>query len=209
QGPGRFKSRADYPYTRENIEVEITYPWNGQTVQVLYDPVYEGQSALAYYRDRLGYRLVLREAYASEWVKQKGTLVFEGKIQNVGWGTIFNKKAVMVILKSKSDGFVSNAVVTTIDPYDWQPAEVGPNGEMPDSRATNTDAWRDLNFTVDMSAFGEVPPGDYDIFLKINDPKEQSASKRSIRFANRGNNWDAGLGANLIGTTTVLQEATP
>jgi hypothetical protein len=73
-----------------------------------------------------------------------------------------------------------------IDPYDWQPAEVGPNGEMPDSRATNTAAWRDLNFTVDMSAFGEVPPGDYDIYLKINDPKEQSASKRSIRFANKG-----------------------
>jgi hypothetical protein len=72
QGPGRFKSRADYLYTRENIEVEITYPWNGQTVQVLYDPVYEGKSALAYYRDRMGFRLVLREARASEWVKPDG-----------------------------------------------------------------------------------------------------------------------------------------
>ena len=136
QGPGRFKSRADYPYTRENIDVDITYPWNGQTVQVLYDPVYEGQSALAYYRDRMGYRLVLREAKASEFVKQNGTLKFAGKIQNVGWGKIFNKKAVKVILKSESNGFVSNAVLTNIDPYEWQPAEVGPKGEMPDSRAT-------------------------------------------------------------------------
>ena len=34
QGPGSFKSRADYPYTRESIDVEITYPWNGKTVQV-------------------------------------------------------------------------------------------------------------------------------------------------------------------------------
>jgi hypothetical protein len=95
-------------------------------------------------------------------------------------------------------------VPVNIDPYDWQPAEVGPNGEMPDSRATNTAAWRDLNFTVDMSAFGEVPPGDYDIYLKITDPKEQSAGKRSIRFANKGDTWDDGLGANRIGSTTVL-----
>jgi hypothetical protein len=204
QGPGRFKSRADYPYTRESIDVAITYPWNGQTVQVLYDPVYEGQSALAYYRDRLGYRLVLREAKASEFVKQNGTLMFEGKIQNVGWGKIFNKKSVKVILKSKSNGFVSNAVLTNIDPYDWQPAEAGPNGEMPDSRATNTDAWRDLNFSIDMDAFGEVPGGDYDIFLKINDPKETTKNKRSIRFANKGNSWNADLGANLIGSTKVV-----
>jgi hypothetical protein len=204
QGPGRFKSRADYPYTRKSIEVEITYPWNGQTVQILYDPVYEGQSALAYYRDRLGYRLVLREAKASEWVKQDGTLKFEGKIQNVGWGKIFNKKAVKVILKSKSNGFVSNALLTNIDPYDWKPAEAGPNGEMPDSRATNTAAWRDLKFSINMDAFGSVPAGDYDIYLKINDPKEQSANKRSIRFANKGNCWNADLGANLIGSTTVV-----
>jgi hypothetical protein len=202
QGPGRFKSRADYPYTQESIDVGITYPWNGQTVQVLYDPVYEGQSALAYYRDRMGYRLVLREANVSEIVEQKGILMFDGKIQNVGWGKIFNKKAVKVILKSKSNGFISNAVLTNIDPYDWQPAEVGPNGAMPDSRATNTDAWHDLNFSVKMSAFGSVPAGDYDIFLKINDPKETSTNKRCIRFANH-DIWNTSLGANLIGSTTV------
>ncbi|MBC8374502.1 MAG: DUF4832 domain-containing protein [FCB group bacterium] len=203
QGPGRFKSRADYPYTQESIDVEITYPWNGQTVQVLYDPVYEGQSALAYYRDRMGYRLVLREAKASEVVKKNGTLRFEGKIQNVGWGYLFNKKSVKVILKSKSNEFVSNAALTNIDPYNWQPAEVGPNGEMPDSRATNTNAWRELNFSINLDEFGELPSGEYDIYLKINDPKETSANKRSIQFANY-DIWNASLGANLIGSTTVV-----
>ena len=203
QGPERFKSRADYPYTRENIDVEITYPWNGKKVQVLYDPVYEGQSALAYYRDRMGYRLVLREANLNENVEQNGTLSFKGKIQNVGWGTIFNKKNVKVILKSKATGFVSNAVLTNIDPYDWQPAEVGPNGEMPNSKATHLDAWHDLNFSIKIDEFGEVPSGDYDVFLKINDPKEQSTNKRSIQFANNGNSWNADLGANLIGSTKL------
>ena len=55
-----------------------------------------------------------------------------------------------------------------------------------------------------MDAFGEVPAGEYDIYLKINDPKEQSTNKRSIRFANKGNGWNADLGANLIGSTKVL-----
>lgn len=203
QGHGSFKDRADFLYTRENIEVDITYPWNGKTVKVLYDPVYEGQSALAYYRDRMGYRFVLREARTNESVKQNGILNFKGKIQNVGWGHVFNKKAVSVILKSQTNDFISNAVLTNIDPYDWQPAEVGPNGEMPDSRATNKASWRDFSFSVKISELGKLPAGDYDIYLKINDPKEQSVNKRSIRFANKGNIWNEELGANLIGSTRV------
>jgi hypothetical protein len=54
-----------------------------------------------------------------------------------------------------------------------------------------------------MRVFGKVPPGEYDIFLKINDPKEQSANRRCIRFANKGNSWNSALGANLIGSITV------
>ncbi len=76
-------------------------------------------------------------------------------------------------------------------------------GENGNGRPDNTASWRDLNFSVDMSAFGEMPAGDYDIYLKINDPKEQSPNKRSIRFANKGEIWNADLGANLIGSTTV------
>jgi hypothetical protein len=144
----------------------------------------------------MGYRLVLREAKANEWVNQNGILRFEGKIQNIGFGNVVNKKKVSVILKSKagSDFYIA---LTNLDARDWLTDEGG-NG-----RPDNTAAWRDLVFSVKMSAFGDVPPGDYDIYLKINDPKEQSANKRCIRFANKGNSWNASLGANLIGSTTV------
>lgn len=207
QGPGRFKSRADIPYSRETIEVEITYPWNGQTVQVLYDPVYEGQSALAYYRDRMGFRYVLRDALASEWVKPGTKLVFEGQIQNVGWGDLFNKKAVHILLQEKTTGALSQAVLTDLDPYDWKPAPAGPNGEMPDSRADNKAAWHSFGFAIPFKSFGELQPGDYNIYLKINDPKETTVNKRSIRFANKGDTaWNEALGANLIGSTKVIVE---
>ena len=54
-----------------------------------------------------------------------------------------------------------------------------------------------------MSTFGNVPAGDYDIYLKINDPKETSINRRSIRFANTGDVWNANLGANYIGSTVI------
>ena len=100
-----------------------------------------------------------------------------------------------VILKSK-DGSNSYVAATSLDARDWLTAENG------DSRADNTAAWRDLNFSINMGAFGEVPRGDYDIFLKINDPKETSTNRRSNQFANH-DIWNTSLGANLIGSTTV------
>ena len=94
-----------------------------------------------------------------------------------------------VVLKSKTDGS-SYAALTDVDARAWRPDL--------DSRASNTAAYRDLSFWLDVRRFGSVPVGDYDIYLKINDPKETTANKRSIRFANKGDGiWDAGLGANL------------
>ncbi len=198
---GRMKVLEEFPYAKDTIDVDVTFPHNKKTVAVLYDPIYEGKNVLEYFRDRLGYRLVLREANVSESVERNGTLRFEGKLQNVGFGNVVNRKNVSVILKPKA-GSESYRALTNLDARDWQAAEVGPNGEMPDSRATNTGAWRAVNFSIKMTDFGDVPAGDYDIFLKINDPKEASPNKRSIQFANR-NIWNASLGANFIGSTTV------
>lgn len=202
---GHYNRWNSFIYNETNVTTPVTFPANdaeeypsysGETMTAIFDPVYDGKTGLEYFRDRMGYRLVLREANASESIKQNGTLMFEGKIQNVGFGNVVNEKKVSIILKSK-DGPNSYMAVTNLDVRDWLTAEDG------DSRADNTAAWRDLNFSINMEAFGSVPAGDYDIYLKINDPKEQSANKRCIRFANKGNSWNADLGANLIGSTTV------
>ena len=122
-------------------------------------------------------------------------LCFEGKIQNVGFGNVVNKKKLSVILKSKNAPDTYTAE-TNLDARDWLTDESG-NG-----RPDNTAAWRELNFSIKMAEFGKIPSGAYDIYLKINDPKEQSANKRCIRFANH-DIWNTSLGANLIGATTV------
>ncbi len=130
-------------------------------------------------------------------MERNGTLQFEGKIQNVGFGNVVNKKKVSVILKSR-DGSDSYSALTNLDARDWL------NDENGNGRPDNTASWRDLNFSVDLSEFGSVPPGDYEIYLKINDPKEKSANRRCIRLANKGNSWNPTLGANLIGSTKVV-----
>jgi len=188
-----YKLWGDFVYNKENVTKPFTSPHDGVTRTAIFDPVYNGRNGMEYMRDRLGYRLVLREANASKWVEQNGTLRFEGKIQNVGFGNVVNKKNVSIILKAKNGSYTYTAL-TNLDARDWRPDL--------DSRADNTAAWRDLNFSIIMGAFGKVPPGDYDIFLKINDPKETSTNRRCIQFANH-DIWNTSLGANLIGSTTV------
>ena len=190
-----YKLWGDFIYNRENVTAPFTPPHDGVTRMAIFDPLYNGRSGMEYMRDRLGYRLVLREARVSERVKANGALTFRGKIQNVGFGNIVNKKKVSVILKAKK-GPSTFTAVTMVDARDWQ-------SDL-DSRADNVAAWRDLNFKVDMNAFGKLLPGDYDIFLKINDPKETSANRRCIQFANY-DVWNASLGANLIGSVKVVR----
>lgn len=202
---GNYSRWSNFIYNEANVTAPVTFPatgeevtppFSGPTKTAIFDPVYDGRTGLEYFRDRLGYRLVLREAKASEWVKKNGVLKFEGKIQNVGFGNIINKKNVSVILKSKA-GSISYTTITDLDARDWL------NDENGNGRPDNVSAWRDLNFSIKMSAFGNVPIGDYNIYLKINDLKEQSINKRCIRFANKGESWSIDLGANLIGSTAV------
>ncbi|MBQ4176900.1 MAG: DUF4832 domain-containing protein, partial [Lachnospiraceae bacterium] len=179
-----------------NIEQEMTnaYAAPYTVKQAVFDPVYDQKTGAEYFRDRLGYRLVLREAYAGETIGEGESFSFRGKIQNVGFGNIVNRKAVTVILKGE-DGTVYTAPAD-VDVRSWKPDL--------DSRADNTSAWRDLSFEIPIAEFGEVPSGNYQVFLKICDPKEKSANKRCIRFANKGtDNWDEELGANLIARTVV------
>jgi hypothetical protein len=188
-----YKLWGDFVYNEENVTAPFTPPHDGVTRTAIFDPLYDGRNGMEYMRDRLGYRLVLREANASEFVNQNGTLRFEGKIQNVGFGNIVNKKNVSIILKAK-DGSNTYTALTNLDARDWRPDL--------DSRADNKAAWRDLNFSINMGAFGEVPRGYYDIFMKINDSKETSTKRRCIQFANH-DIWNTSLGANLIGSTRV------
>ncbi len=197
------KRWEDFTYTEANVTAPVTYPHNRKTVRVIYDPVYEGRNALEYMRDRLGYRLVLREAMASGRVDLGGDLHFRGKIQNVGFGNLFNRKNVYVLLENTTTGEVYKAL-TTLDVRDWLKDQNIPMNNRPDNMAS----YRDLSFVLNLGQFHKaVPSGDYRMYMKISDPKAKQDHLRNIRFANNdgpeGPMWNAALGANRIGSVTV------
>ncbi|HEY5139281.1 MAG TPA: DUF4832 domain-containing protein, partial [Methylococcales bacterium] len=202
-----LKRWENFEYNEANVTAPIFYPHNGKTVSVIFDPVYKGRNGLEYMRDRMGYRLVLREALASDTVMMGNDLHFRGKIQNVGFGNIFNKKNVYVLLENRSTGVVYKAL-TNLDARDWLKDQGIPMNNRPD----NTGSYRDLNFTVNLGEFHKaVPPGDYKIYMKISDPKAKQENLRNVRFANNnsseGSMWNAVLGANQIGSTTVRADS--
>lgn len=200
------KRWEDFDYTEANVTAPIFYPHNGKTVSVIYDPVYEGRNGLEYMRDRMGYRLVLRESFASDSVTMRSDLHFRGKIQNVGFGNVLNKKNVYILLENMSTGEVYKAL-TDLDARDWLKDQNIPMNNRPD----NTDSYRDLNFSINLGEFNKiVPTGDYKIYMKISDPKAKQENLRNIRFANNdsseGPMWNSELGANWIGSTTIKAE---
>jgi hypothetical protein len=82
---GMYNTWNDFVYNERNVAVPNT--------KAFFDPVYDGKSGLEYFRDRMGYRLVLREAHVNERVKIKNdSLRFDGKIQNVGFGNVRSTK---------------------------------------------------------------------------------------------------------------------
>jgi hypothetical protein len=184
---------GDFVYNEVNMTTPFTPAHDGVTRTANFDPVYDGRSGMEFMRDRLGFRFVLREAYASENVRPNGDLRFEGKIQNVGFGNVINPKNVYVLLEAK-DGSGVYTALTQLDSRDW----VADLNNRPD----NTSAWNDIKFSIKLTDFGDITAGEYNIYLKINDPTETSSNKRSIRFANH-DIWNSELGANLIGSTIV------
>ena len=213
-------SYAQTTYLNRDYETSVHNRWNATTynaatigttlptnngysspyyvANATFDTLYDGRKATEYFRDRLGYRFVLRDANASGEVAVDGTLEFDGKVQNVGFGNQVNKKDVSVILLG-TDGTEYTAL-TDIDSRLWRPSL--------DSRATNTSAWHDLDFNIDLADFDITPPaGEYDIYLKIQDAKETTATKRAIQFANNGGIYNATIAANKIGSTEVVEAA--
>jgi len=104
---GLYTTWSDFIYNEDNVTTPVTFPLNGSddtppytgpTSTAFFDPVYDGRNGLEYFRDRMGYRLVLRQAHVSEQISAgDGILTFEGKIQNVGFGNVINKKKLSML----------------------------------------------------------------------------------------------------------------
>jgi len=76
----------------------------------------------------------------------------ENKLSDYKIETIITAGMKIEDLKTK-DGSDSYIAATNLDARDWLTAENG------DNRADNTNARRELNFSIKNDAFGKLPPG--------------------------------------------------
>ncbi len=151
------------------------------------DGAYAGKSDYDYVAAHLGYRFVLRKSELSEETARGGMLRLKGSVENVGFGNVVNRKIAQILLVSPEHSYVCLV--------DWDVRKIF-------SRETKEYDWR---FRLP----ADIPAGNYGVYLKIRDAEEKSSSNlRALRFANEGA-FDADLGANKLGETTISSRSDP
>ncbi|MDA1192689.1 MAG: DUF4832 domain-containing protein, partial [Candidatus Poribacteria bacterium] len=133
---------------------------------------------------RLGYRFELVSGEFSEEVEVGGDLEVALTVQNVGFAAPYNPRDAEIVLRGTTTG-VERAFALDVDPRRWL------------AGASHT-----LTHRI---ALGDVPSGDYELFLNLPDPKPtlRSNPDYAIRLANQGV-WDSETGYNrLLSTVRV------
>ncbi len=145
---------------------------------------YYGETVFKFMRDHLGYRFVLRDSDLSSAVQQGEVLTVAADIENTGFANpLLDQRAELILEK---DG---NYIRTDVD--------------------VNTKKWYSCTtvspeFQVKIP--GNLEVGDWNVYFKLSvgENKLNESHIRSVKFANNGT-WNAGLGANYLGTFTVTE----
>lgn len=149
---------------------------------------YYGQTVRKFIRDHLGYRFVLRDAKLSKEVQQGGILNIQLAVENTGFANPVREQKAELLLEKDGD-FIRSKL--DLDSRKWA------------SRSTTPAA-------VSAQIPGGLEPGKWNVYLKLSVGSNHTAQThlRSVRFANP-DIWNAGLGANYIGSIQVTASDDP
>lgn len=147
---------------------------------------YYGQNVQKYIRDHLGYRFVLRGTELPEKAAQGDTMKLRFSVENTGFANPIRAQKAELLLER--DG---NYLRTAIDI---------------DSRKWRSCTTTDEALSVPLPC--GLPAGQWNVYLKLSVGENTipQLAMRSVQFANAGI-WNAALGANLLGTVTVTENA--
>ena len=159
-----------WTYLNRDYREEVTRMWrNDGTMDIM--------------MKRLGYRLVLDKAVITPEPEAGKKFEIYCELRNVGFASPMNKRALELILVSKSNPNNKYVYPQTEDPRFWLPGE--------------------HTFTLACTLDGEMK-GEYDVCINLPDPCESlhNDPRYSIRLANE-NVWDEATGYNRLTTITV------
>lgn len=179
---------SPYGECRNTIEQMENYHWTylNQDYNKSILQGWKDNDCYAEVERRLGYRLVLSEAYFSPRAAKKKSYEVVMKIRNAGFAAPVNPRNVELVFADKADSSKRFKVKLREDPRYWFAG-----GE----------------YTV--HAVFQLPEelkrgSSYDIFLNLPDPKPMLADRPeySIRLANTGV-WESATGFNRIHSVTI------
>ena len=152
---------------------------------------WEAQGLLTTMKNFTGYRLHVKSSTIPNSISPGSNGTIDLKIENRGWGKLFNPRPVKLLLCRKNgDAYAETYTVeTSVNPRLWY---------------SGTQKDESITFTIP----GIVPPGTYDILLRLPDEYASLSENPaySVRFATKYNGadiWNPTLGANWIGQITV------
>lgn len=141
---------------------------------------------------RLGYRFALIEGTYPNSAQPGGTLNLDIDLRNEGWAAPFNPRPVELVLRHTATQAVHRF-----------PLNVKPRLWLADDGGLH-------NISQSVALPGNLPVGDYDLFLALPDPDAALANRPeyAIRLANAGV-WDADNGWNNLLHRVTVQAAAP
>lgn len=172
--PSALADMQKYHYSFLNIDYEPSVISHWKT-----------DGCYATMQQKLGYRLALVSGKYSKTAQSGGSMHVEMVIQNDGYGSIVNPKALAISLHNSGGG--TTRIPLNADARRWGPGQSTVSQDI---------------------AVGGLAPGDYEVWLSLG-PVEASLTGRpeyQVRFANSGaaGAWDATTGLTNLGTTLTI-----
>jgi hypothetical protein len=127
-------------------------------------------------RQRLGYRLVLKDARFPRRAVAGRLLAFDLHLENVGYASPYNPRSVQLVLRNRNSR-IETLISSGVDVRRWYSGDI---------------RWKEV-----LKLPADLPAGDYDVLLALRDPYPAIAQRPeySIRLANE-NCWEAATGYN-------------
>ncbi|MCL2006969.1 MAG: DUF4832 domain-containing protein [Treponema sp.] len=173
----------------------LNWLWNYQVIGTWIQNIYSGSNPIYntgsiteynYISNHLGYRIVIRESAFTE-SRPGRTTSFKLVLENVGFGNVLNQTRTQVIISQNSINYVYDL---DLDIRRVTSGSTAAGGELVE-----------FNFNIGLPS--NIPPGEWNVYLKISDVLETTGFNRRIRFANNGDIWNPALAANYLGTIVV------
>jgi len=131
----------------------------------------------------LGYRFDLEKIKLNGTLSPGNNLTIDLKVTNNGYAKLYKKRNVELVFSRTDNSFSDSVVLPGINPTSWLPGLTS-------------------NQSATISIPASLPPGSYELGVRLPDPDNPGNPLQAIRFANEG--WSGQSGVQVFTTGTVI-----